>query len=286
MIWTDADLDGAGSALVIRWVTDLPTICKVSTPTKLREDFINWLLTNKLSDFDTVYFLDIDTLSIADLIDQKNVTIIDHHLSHVEKKDTYKVARAIIQEYTSTCKLAYISLKGDRVLTDAQKSLILLVDDYDCYKLQLKNSKDLNKVFWSMQGDRVNKFSEEFKNGFAGFTQFQKNAISIYNKRLKENITNLNIFTGKLNEYSIASAFCNFAHNDIARYVLDKSGTDIVMLVNPSSGTVSFRKKDDNPVDLSLLAAKLCDGGGHPKASGGRITEKFLEFSKTLTPLK
>ena len=51
----------------------------------------------------------------------------------------------------------------------------------------------------------------------------------------------------------------------------------------PRGGKVSMRKKDGCKLDLSKLAEKLCDGGGHACASGGSaMTEAFKTFSKTL----
>jgi len=36
---------------------------------------------------------------------------------------------------------------------------------------------------------------------------------------------------------------------------------------------------------MGVLARKLCDGGGHEAAGGGKITEIFSTFSKTFKPI-
>lgn len=290
-IWTDVDLDGAASYLVLQWILQLSN-CNVSLHTcntlKLRNEFVKWLEHNKISDYDKVFFLDLDASLIKDLIDFKNVTIVDHHKSHIDKNIKYTAATSHVRPCDSTAQLLYELYKSKckESITGEQLKLILLTSDYDCYRLQFKDSKKLNNLFWTFNGNRVETFAKTFKDGFNGFNQLQENAIALYNKKVKSLIDELQMFAGNINEYSVVAVFCSTAHNDIAEYLINKYNAQIVMLVNMQLKTVSFRRSNSCTANVAELANKLCDGGGHETAAGGAITEKFLLFAKTLKPLQ
>ena len=85
IIFTDLDLDGCCSYLAYCWLTQTKPKAITIKVSSLREKFLAWLKRNKISDYKNVYFFDLDTTEIKDLIDKKNVTIFDHHKSHEEK---------------------------------------------------------------------------------------------------------------------------------------------------------------------------------------------------------
>lgn len=288
-VWTDVDLDGAASYLVLRWLILNKCNCKINLntcgPSKLRNEFLKWLECNKLSEYDKVFVLDLDTTPVADLIDAKNVTVFDHHESHFNQAKQYKHAITHVRSCASTTQLVYETFKGSgsEQLTDAQKRLILHVSDYDSYTLALKDTKKFNCLYWTYNGNRVETFANQFQSGFTEFNQLQENAVALYNKKLKEIIDGLQLFCGKLDEYTVVSTCCDTAHNDVAEYALKMCKADIAMLVNLKQQTVSFRKNSKCNADLSKIAERLCNGGGHISAAGGKVTETFLTFTKTLT---
>ena len=162
-IFTDCDLDGAGSYMTFSWVTGMTgvpyMVCRVND---LEKKLKGWLKTHKFSDYKKVYFFDLDvsTEGIKKIIDHKNVVVIDHHESNIESEVVFNNATLIVEDTTSTCKLIYKNFKDNKLakeLTKEQKLFIYLVDDYDSYTLKLEESKKLNDVFWSYQGNRVEK---------------------------------------------------------------------------------------------------------------------------------
>ena len=168
IIFTDLDLDGCCSYLAYCWLTQTKPKAITIKVSSLREKFLAWLKRNKLSDYKTVYFFDLDTTEIKDLIDKKNVTIFDHHKSHEEK---YKNATTIIdKECTSCSKLIYRHYKVNANLTNEQKKLIAFANDYDCYELKFPESNKLNFLFWYKNGDKLQNFITDFESGFHGFT--------------------------------------------------------------------------------------------------------------------
>ena len=291
-IWTDVDLDGAGSQLALRWLIDkaypgkVEITVKQSGPSRLREEFLKWLNTNKISDFTSIFICDLDTTPIADLIDASNVTILDHHESHIAQAVKYKRAKAVVRVCRSTMQLIYEQWNDvlDKKLTAPQKRLIAHVSDYDSYSLTLADTKKLNYLYWTYVGNRIEQFAKEFYNGFTGFTQLQTNAINLHYRKVADITSKLVTFCGKLNDYYVISTFCETAHSDVAEFISGKYNPDIIMLVNPKMSTVSFRRALTCKADLSKIAAALCEGGGHEAAAGGKLTEAFLTFSKNLSP--
>ena len=108
-VFTDADLDGVGSFMVSRWLKGI-TSFTTTTHKHFREDFVRWLSSNKLSDYEKVYIFDINVAEHFDLLDHPNVNVIDHH----NGKDgyvSYKKATLVLdQTYTSTTKLVLKTL--------------------------------------------------------------------------------------------------------------------------------------------------------------------------------
>ena len=251
IVFTDLDLDGACSYLIHCWYTQSkPKVVPLKVST-LREKFLGWLNNNKLEDFKEVYFFDIDTTEIKDLIDKKNVTVFDHHKTHA---DDYKVAEFYIDHDAPSC------------------SKILL-----------------NFLFWYKNGDKIQNFVNDFEHGFHGFTNEQNKIISYhiykFNKLTEElQLFESNVPVGNVN-YRFVSTFVDTYVNDVAQHIIDKTNCDVCMLINLKTKRVYFRKRRDTKIDLGKLAKKLCEGGGHEYAAGGILNDVILTLSKQFTPI-
>ena len=292
-VFTDADLDGVGSFMVSRWLKGI-TSFTTTTHKHFREDFVRWLSSNKLSDYEKVYIFDINVAEHFDLLDHPNVNVIDHN----NGKDGYvnfnKATLVLDQDFSSTTKLVLKTfLREDSSLssklTHQIAKFVNLVDDYDSYKLALPDSIGLNNVLWSYTGNRVTKFLEEFSLGFNGFSTFHKNMIAIAEKKVQDTVNTVDTFMvnfpidGK--ERKVVCIQSDHNINEVAYEVLKKHNADICLVVNLKSKSVSFRKSKSCNVNLSKLANKLCDGGGHSDSAGGAVNEKFLKLSKMFTKI-
>ena len=292
-IFTDCDLDGAMCHTILQWCTNSDIKYKVSRVDDFKSTWEAWAPAN-LSKYETVYILDLDVSLHAELVDKPNVTIIDHHDSHVAHADRYKTAKTYIEKETSCAKLLYrICRSANNVeLTPNQKLLIGLVDDYDSYTLKTKSSKDLNTIFWSYQGDRVQKFISDFSSGFHGFNDRQKRLLEFKAKALKSIIKDLEIF--KLDKfefdgdtYNVISTVATSDINEVAHHIIHEYSCDISIIVNTNSKKVSFRKSAASVnLNLAHLAKNICGGAGHINAAGGPFNERFLEFSKLFERIK
>lgn len=284
-IWTDNDLDGAGCALILSLIynKDNITICEWN---ESRTGEIKGWLNNNYSKYDKIFITDISIPeNLIECVDKEKIIIIDHHKTHAEYKDKYKVAKTFITEETSCTRYLQNILKKalESYLTPERELLFNIIDDYDNYTLKFSETLKLNTVFNSYNNPRVEKFIKEFYNGMREFNTLELNAIKLAFNKLKEEISNLEFYFGDIKGHKVVSCFASgHSTNEIAHYALKKTQSEIAMVTVLSSKTVSFRKKKDCPIELNKLAKVLCDGGGHAYAAGGKITENFLKFTKTL----
>lgn len=286
IVWTDADLDGAASFLVLSWyhpgVNFVPKVC---TSAKLRECYLSWLQTNKASNYEKIFILDLDTTEIADLVDNSNVVIFDHHETHFAQANNYRHATAHVKPCKSTAQLVNDVYKNKVNLTADQKMLIALVSDYDCGDNKVKQSQDLNNIFWTLQNNKVLEFCKQFNDGFRGFNAQHQAALALHASKALNIINNLKLYKGNVNKYSCIATFCNACHFEVCQHIFKTYNVDVVILVNVDRETVSFRSSKQCDIDVSKLAQKLCEGGGHKQAAGGKLTQLFLKFTQTLEPL-
>lgn len=287
IVWTDGDLDGAASFLVLSWYNPgINLIPRVCTGAKLRECYLAWLQTNKSSDYEKIFILDLDTTDIADLVDNANVVIFDHHKTHIAQAANYKHCKAIVKDCKSTAQLIHETFKAKKdVLTTQQKMLVALTSDYDSGTNSLKQSQELNNIFWTLQGNRVIEFSKEFQTGFNGFSKQQQMALAVHASKVKNILNDLKLYKGKINQHKCIATFCNTCHSEVSQHLFATTDADILMLVNVERETVSFRRSKTCTADVSLLAQKLCEGGGHEQAAGGKLTQTFINFTQTLQPV-
>lgn len=294
-IFTDCDLDGLGSYTVFKWFTNLQTEHIICSQSNFRKTFTSWATKKDLNSYDKIYIFDLDVSTHdLDLVDRDNVTIVDHHDTHVENVSKYKHATPMVKSYTSCCKLLYNILKAkkpDVTLTDAQKMLILLVDDYDSYQLKLKNSYNLNVIVWNYKGERAEQFARDFGDGFKGFNQSHLNMIHMNNKKVSRVISELDVFSGEVSvsgkKRKLYATMVTESLNEVAHYIIDSFDCDICMIINPKTSRVSFRmnREKSGDVDLGALAKKIADGGGHKYSSGGKLTETVMTLTKMLNPV-
>jgi oligoribonuclease NrnB/cAMP/cGMP phosphodiesterase (DHH superfamily) len=291
IVFTDSDLDGSMSYLLLDWCTTTKLPYKTTTVTKFHDDFIAWSRKNDVASYDNIYILDLDVSQKSlELVDKPNITIIDHHTTHVENKNKYKNAKVYVTEYPSCAKLVYklFKKKLDNVVDSNKKKLLLLVDDYDSWTHQYPQSKQLNYIYWNYQGDRLQAFMKDFQFGFKGFTPDQSNIVKFYENKLKKTISNLSYHRATISiQKQDVKCVCTFADtliSDIGNHLID-IGYDIGFVVNLSSNRVSVRKNKSCSIDLGKLSKWLIDGGGHECAAGGMCTDKFLQFSKLFSPI-
>ena len=293
-IFTDADLDGAGCVLVLKWLFNEYNITHNAVNERtFKEVFGNFIKSDEYAKSDIVYICDLNVLEQDhDLLNHPKIFYIDHHAEPINIPPALIGSSRLIREPSPSCtSLVYRTFKNKvtAALTDYQKLLIALIDDYDSYTLKHQTSLQLNTIFYSLQRDRIQVFCDKFKEGFKGFDNHQNNVIRFHTLKVNQIFDGLEVFQANIplngRTYRVLSTFADYAINEVASHILKKHQGEISIVINPKSNTVSFRKRKDTEYDISLLAKKLADGAGNSNAAGGKLTPQMLTFSKLFKPL-
>ena len=290
-VFTDADLDGAISYLTLCWFFGQELPVTTSTSKDVEKDLDIFFKQNDINKFRRIYILDMDICNFAKKLDHKNFTIVDHHQGSINCGYNFQNARFRIKDEGSTCKLLYNVLKEHykKDLNEKQKMLIALGHDYDSYSLNFKElSIGLNMLFWNLQGNRLQKFVKKFYSGFEKFSNEDNRIINYYNNKIDRYLLDNCVYTAQIEmggrPVKLCSIFADICVNEIAQRIINKTKSDIGIVVNLNSGSVSFRRSKSSDIDVSKLAGKIADGGGHVAAAGGRLTENFTQFTKLFKP--
>lgn len=287
-LFTDCDLDGAGCYFLLRKVlNDAEIPHTVSTEKKFRNSFLS--LPNK-ENYKKIYICDLSVLcNNLDIIDMPNVVYMNHRNTDSYKCIEHKQLHQESQDFSSCTLLMYDRLKAKINLTQEQKRLLSLIDDYDSYKLQFPESKKLHFLISSFTDNKLTKFYSLFKDGFNGFTETQHKIISIIEKQIETTFDKLKIFKGNIKiggtDTTICSTFNNIFPSEICDKIIKKYNCDIAINVNLNTSSVSIRKSKLCFTHLGKFAQKIFDGGGDSSVAGGKITKTFLELSKQLYPI-
>jgi len=289
-VFTHKDLDGAVSFLTFLWANPDATITYREV-TNVQLDIMDEYV-KKTCNPPTIVVMDMSLRKeFVKSLDYDYIYFIDHHKGSEGYLKSFKQANIVYQNTTSNALLTRKVLKeSSPPLTDAQKKLIVLADDFDCNKLQYKESYDLNILFWTQFKNDFCYFTTYYKDGFKPFSEKQKEIISHAKEDAKELFKNTKCFSGELViegfPQKVIAATTDTYNNIVIDMLMSKYQPDILLYINAKSEKVSMRQKErPNPVDLSAFAEKYCDGSGHINAAGGRITLLFMELTKKLQPL-
>lgn len=287
-VWVNYGIDGACSYLIMRWLRGDNIEVRYTTAKRFRQDFVDWQIAAGVTTYAKIFVVGLDVSKSIDAIDMSNVVIIDHHDTHVELKHLYSNAKTAIASTTSTTRLLFRLFRDELIkrLTPQQLQLIALVNDHVSGARKLAQSSGINALYWSYSGDRLQRFAQDFSKGFQSFNAHQKASISLYNKKLAHLINDLEIFQGNVPfrgiNNKILSTFATTSYDEITHHLLDKYQGDIAIIVNLQTQSVFMKKSPKCEVPLGKLAERLCDGGGSSDHAGGAVTDKFLDFCKTL----
>jgi len=283
------DLDGVVSYLVLCWLYGRKLDVIGTTPMKLEQDFDKLVSSGKIWDWDKLYFLDLDVSKIGDKIDKKSTVILDHH-----KTNIYPFKNAIVRIYneTSCAKLIYDTFFKDtgKQITNKQKTLIALADDWDSNTKSTPLSEGLNIVYHSMS-NKFNSFVEDYYDGFVPFDKFKQNTILLYKKHKNEYLDQLHPFIGTIEfdeqkDVKVGAVFCDKFVQECCDWLFQKFNVDVAIAVLIDQKRIAVRRNSNNTkIDVSKFVQRIASGGGHEAAAGGNLTEEFAEFTKMLKPL-
>jgi len=295
-IFTGTDIDSTTSYMLFNWFSNKRIPVTYVSRDNIKEK-VSAFFRNESQAGKIVYFINLDTSKISKLVDRGNVVIIDHHPNHIAAKSKYVNCKTIMKEFTSCSKFVYnlMSQKFDTKLTKEQKVLMLLVDDYESYNFKINGSYELGVIYDNLQGSKPVRFYSLYNKGFTGFTGDQIKVIEYFKHKFEKLKTELQVFTaGPIyikglskykKSYNYVSTFATGYINETSDFLLKKYKSDICIITNLETKRVFIRRSKKCDANLKYLAAMICEGWGYHYAAGGKITDKFLTFSKLFFPI-
>lgn len=275
-VWANSDLDGACSTILLGNIfPDLEY--KSAFFGDFLKQYSEW--EHNLENYDKVFVIGmvLDQSLINKIDDPKVVFVSDRN----EKLNVFD-STIITEEYTSCCKLLYKKFKDKFDFPSDLKKLILYIDDYNFYSLKHQESEYLNALYRNTRYNRFKVFVNRFWNGYNGLTEKEMVLAESFFNAVDTEYNNLEVYEGKFKDWSVIATFSKFSVNEIAKKLIDNHKKDVIIVVNPDTQFVSFRKSEGSEADIAFMAENLCNGGGGEWASGGKISPKFMDFTQKL----
>lgn len=288
-VFTHGDLDGAVSLLAFLWARQDATIEYEELFNNTIDDRLV-LYKEKTINKPTTLVMDFSLRETFLNFDSSEFVFIDHHKNSEKFIDQFKNAKVLFKDTTSNTALIYNTfLKENQNLTKDQKYLIALANDFDCYDLKLKDSYDLNILFWSEYRGKFSKFIDDYYFGFKPFTE---NQIKLINNekylgcKLAESYQKFNGSLKIKGETFNTLAVIGEKYNLLAiDCLINKYNPDIFFFINIKSEKVNMRKNPNiKTFEIGNFAEKICEGGGNSNSAAGKLTPVFMEMMKNLKP--
>jgi hypothetical protein len=127
-----------------------------------------------------------------------------------------------------------------------------------------------------------------YRSGKRDFSINELNEIKVYLLKLKELLSTTEFFEGNIKYNRVVSCFCEaqFYDEELFEHIFNRLNAAIGIIVILSEKRVLLQRNQSKcNIDLCNLAKLLCDGDCENLSidvAAGKITEKFLKFSKTL----
>ena len=281
-LWTNCDLDGVASTIILGNAfakSNFDYQCVFFGD--FEKKYTEWFNENS-NKYDKIFIVGIPLdQNTINKIDDKKVIIIS------DKKENIKVydSTLIDDDTTSCAKLLYKKFKDKFEFSSDLKKLIVYVDDYNSYELKTRESKILNGLFRKSGNNRFYNFVNKFWSGYQELSESELRLSSSFYKDLNSELENLCLYQGEYKGHSVIATFAKGSANEIANSLLDNYDYEIAIIVNVNTQFVSFRKKRNSSADIKFMAENICNGGGSVNSSGGKLTQKFLDFTTTLIEL-
>lgn len=275
--WVNSDLDGVGCTILLGNIFSNFSYRGIFFG-DFENQFEEWWKDNHM-EYDKIFVVGFPlSQELINKLDDEQIIFVHDFPESFKSYDS-----KIIQENTTSCsKLLYKTFKEKFEFPKNIKRLISIIDDYNSQKLKFRESFCLNAIFRKTFNGRFKKLVKKYWYGFVGFSDRELNLIKEFVSDLKRELKNLELYTGQYEQYSVISTFSKFPVNELAVELLKRHDKDVVIVVNPDTNFVSFRKNKNSDLDLKKMAEFLCEGGGNEYAAGGKITKNFLKFTEEL----
>jgi oligoribonuclease NrnB/cAMP/cGMP phosphodiesterase (DHH superfamily) len=281
-LWTNCDLDGVGSTITLGNIfhkSNFDYQCIFFGD--FEKKYTEWF-DEKSKEYDKIFIIGIPlNQNVINKIDDSKVIIVSD-----KKEDIIVHESTLIHEDNTSCvKLLYKKFKDKFEFSANLKKLIIFIDDYNSYELKTKEAKILNGLFRKSGNNRFYNFVNKFWSGYQELSESELKLSASFYRDLNSELENLCLYQGEYKGNSVIATFAKGSANEIANSILNNYDCEIAVIVNMNTQFVSFRKNKNSSADIKFMAENLCNGGGSLNSSGGKITQKFLDFTTTLIEL-
>lgn len=280
-VWANSDMDGAASVILMKQIFKSLDYSGVFFG-ELEEKMIPWYDEHE-DEYDKIFIIGCSlNQSLLNKIDSEKVVIINDRDDGL----TSKYAKIKTEEFPSCTLYIYKLFSEALKLSKEMKRLVKYVNDYNSYALETEEAQYLNGLFRKSGSNRFDFFINRFENGYDGFTFSEKRIAQVFFKELEDEFDSLDLFHTIYDEkYKILGTFSDKSVNEIAGPILNQhKDVDAVIVISLRNKYVSFRKREGSDIDIVFLAENLCSGGGGQYASAGRLTSRFMKFTKNFEP--
>ena len=273
-IFTNNDLDGAGSLMLIKWafVNNCTFDVTISNLFKIKQDYSNFVGSKFSEEYSKIFILNM----IPDFELEENTLVF----SKGEKSDLSFTGKVDLS--SSTTKLIRIFFrKALANLTLPQDRLINVINAFYVDGANKTQGMKLNAIF-SYGRNKYSNFHTRFNDGLDEFTADEQTIINNYSDSLVKTYQALEMYEHKTNNGIYIGLIPDMLYkHEILDKVFKKYSPKIVFLVDLESGFISVRKNDSLQMDMHGLCDTLLVGRALVNCAGGRYTEKFLDFSRS-----
>ena len=273
-VFTNNDLDGAGSLMLIKWAFGSTCIIdhSISNLFKIKQDYNNFINSIDCEEYSKIFILNM----VPDFELDENTLVF----SKGEESDLSVNGKIDIS--TTTSKLLRIFFRKTlATLTLSQDRLINTINTFYIDGAVKRESMKLNAIF-SYGRNKYSQFHTRFDHGLDEYTKDELTIIKNYSDTLVKTYQALELYEHNTNKGIYIGLIPDMLYkHEILDKLFSKHSPKIVFLADLSSGFISVRKNDSLQMDMHDLCDTLLVGRALVNCAGGRYTEKFLDFSRS-----
>ena len=272
-VFTNNDLDGAGSLLILKWmIGDKCSIDhSVSNVFNIKGDYNKFIESSLGDEYTKIFILNM----IPDFeIDDRTMAFSK------AGEDSIKIKGKMGPSTTTTKLMDNFFSKTDE-LSDERREIISAIDEFYTDGVSSRNGMILNSIF-SYANNKYSKFHERFNEGIGELSDKEKGIVKNYVTSFVSAYNNVKMVEHSKGNGMFMVLVPDMSHkHELLNKLFDKHQPNMIFLVDAGNGLVSVRKNDSYEFDMNRLCDKLIVGRALINCAGGRFTEKFIDFTQS-----
>jgi oligoribonuclease NrnB/cAMP/cGMP phosphodiesterase (DHH superfamily) len=200
---------------------------------------------------------------------ERVVALIDHHQSALGLSGMPRV-HIDLSHAASTLLYQWLTTTGRLPPDPHWERLLAPVEDHDLWRPEHREGQDLNRLLHTLGWEW---FRDKYRDGFVPLTAAERERLEAVVREeeafVRRHLERAEHFTAGHHPMAVVVLDSEGAVNEVAHELLT-AGAHAAILVKPD-GRLSVRSTD--ALDAARLMEAGFQGGGHPRAAGGRLAE-------------